>query len=142
MMKFSPIYEMANRAGARFVEQDGWQVVEGFGEGGEETAVSLPPVAICDQTANGRIRIEGNRAGSILEADDLTIGTSRKMAYGTLYRLRQDVFFVCTGVGIDEETAVHLNQQAQNSSDLITVTNVSHGDVRNMAGWPKKPRPA
>ncbi len=137
--KFSPIYEIAKQMGAKFIDQGNWQVAERFGAVEQETAVAQQSVAISDQTGNGRIRIEGNSAGKMLEGDGLAIGASQEMAYGNLYRLRQDLFFVCTEMGMNEETAVQLNKQAQNSNDLITVTDVSHGTAELWLVGPQSP---
>jgi heterotetrameric sarcosine oxidase gamma subunit len=123
-MKLSPIYEIAKQLNAEFVEQDGWQVAQSFGK-----AASMESVALCDQSHNGKIRIEGQTAGVMLDADELAIGAGKAVDDGWIYRLRQDLFFVTTGAGVVADVAVPLTQQAPNHPDLITVTDVTHGNA-------------
>ncbi len=120
-MKLSPIYEIAKQLNAEFVEQAGWQVAQNLGK-----VASIESVALCDQSHNGKIRIEGQTAGAMLDADELAIGASKAVEYGLIYRLRQDLFFVSVA-GYSEETAVTFTNQAANSPDLITVTDMTHG---------------
>ncbi len=129
MMKNSPIYETARQKQARFSNQDGWHVAQNYGDVEVETAVLAQSAALCDQSHNGKIRIEGKTAGAMLDADELAIGAGKAVDYGRLYRLRPDLFFVSTAVGNVRETAATLAQQASDNPDLITVTDVTHGSA-------------
>jgi heterotetrameric sarcosine oxidase gamma subunit len=122
-MKLSPIYETAKRLNAKFNELDGWQVAQNFGK-----AASTESVALCDQSHNGKIRIEGPTAGAMLQADELPIGGGKAVEIGWIYRLRRDLFFVSVTSDVGE-TAVTLTNQAANHPDLITVTDVTHGNA-------------
>lgn len=128
MMKVSPIFETVKQLNAVFFELDDWQVVRNFGDVEAETAVLTQSVGLCDQSHNGKIRIEGKTAGAMLDADELTVGAGKAVDYGRLYRLRRDLFFVCTAADV-RETAAVLAQQASDSPDLLTVTDVTHGNA-------------
>jgi 4-methylaminobutanoate oxidase (formaldehyde-forming) len=123
MKKHTPIYEIAKKLEAEFAELDGWQVAQRFGQ-----AADTAPVALSDQSHNGKIRIEGRAAGTMLDADELAVGESKAVEYGRIYRLRRDLFFVSVA-GDGGETAVTLTHQAANHPDLITVTDVTHGNA-------------
>lgn len=122
-MKLSPIYEIAKQLNAEFVEQDGWQVARKLSK-----VASTESVAFCHQSHNGKIRIEGQTAGAMLDAEELAIGAGKAVEYGRIYRLRQDLYFVCVD-GDGGETAVTLTHQAAGHPGLITVTDVTHGSA-------------
>ena len=103
-MKLSPINEIAKQLEAEFVEQDGWQVVQRLGK-----AADTESVALCDQSHNGKIRVEGQAAGAMLGVDELAIGAGKVVEYGRIYRLRRDLFFVSVA-GDGGETAVPLGK--------------------------------
>lgn len=126
MKKYTPIYEIAKEQNADFIEQDGWQMVQNYGDVAMETAVFTTTIALCDQSHRGKIRIEGQKAGAMLGIDDLGINAGKPFGDGMVYRLRQDLFFVS---GAEAETAVSLTQKAAASEHLITVTDVTHGNA-------------
>ena len=136
-IKQTPIYEIAKQANAQFVEQDGWQVVQSYDDLAVETAVSQTHVTLCDQTHNGKIRIEGKTAVTMLDADHLAIGEGESTIYGDLYRLRQDLFFVSTSAEGAESCVISLARQANDSPDLITVTDITHGNAELWLVGPK-----
>jgi heterotetrameric sarcosine oxidase gamma subunit len=130
IVKNSPIHELAREKQAHFIDLNGWRVAQNYGDVAAETAViHQSSVALCDQSHNGKIRVEGAAAGAMLQADELAIGETQAVAYGQLYRLRRDLFFVSTAAENVTETAVSLTQQANDSPDLITVTDVTHGNA-------------
>jgi sarcosine oxidase, subunit alpha len=123
-MKLSPIYEIAKQLNAEFVEQGGWQVAQNLGK-----TANMESIALCDQSHRGKIRIEGQSAGAVLDAGELAIGAGKAVEYGRIYRLRQDLFFVTTEAGAVADAARSLTTQAANHPDLITVTDVTHGNA-------------
>ncbi len=123
-MKLSPINEIAKQLNAEFVEQDGWQVAQDLGK-----VANMESVALSDQSYNGKIRIEGRTAGAMLDADESAIGAGKAVEYGRVYRLRRDLFFVTTEAGAVANAAHSLTTQAANHPDLITVTDVTHGNA-------------
>ncbi len=129
MKKHTPIYELANQRNATFIESDGWQVVYNFGDVDAETAVARTHVALCDQSHNGKIRVEGKTAAAMLDADHLAIGQGDITIYGDLYRLRQDMFFISASAEGAASSAASLARQANDSADLITVTDETHGNA-------------
>ncbi|MCP4359053.1 MAG: aminomethyl transferase family protein [Chloroflexi bacterium] len=136
-IKRSPIHHAEEKWQGQFIEQAGWQVVQLFSSVEQETAVGQNSVALCDQSHKGKIRVEGKTAGAMLDADKLAINEGKATNVGWLYRLRQDLFFVSSSAESVADTsalsavevAVSLIQQANNSPDLITVTDVTHGNA-------------
>ena len=137
MKKHTSIYGTAKQLNAEFFELDGWQVVQNFGDVKGETAVAQTHVALCDQSHNGKIRIEGRTAEEMLDADELAIGAGKAFGEGWVYRLRRDLFFLSVTADKVEETAVSLAKQASDSLDLITVTDVTHGNAELWLIGPK-----
>ncbi|MFQ5400608.1 MAG: sarcosine oxidase subunit gamma family protein [Anaerolineae bacterium] len=135
-MKLSPIYETAKQLNAEFIELNGWQAVQNYGHVMGETAVLHQSVALCDQSHNGKIRIEGHTAGKMLDADELSINAGKPFGAGWVYRLRRDLFFVCT-TDDGAETAVTLTQQANDNPDLVTVTDMTQGNAELWLIGPK-----
>jgi heterotetrameric sarcosine oxidase gamma subunit len=121
----TPLHKLAHELNAQFLEVAGWQIPAVFTSVEAETAVAQSAVTICDQGANGKIRVQGMTAGDMLQAGDLAIGTGKGMAYGGVYRLRHDLFFISTSPG--SETAGQLAAQATTATELISVTDVTHG---------------
>lgn len=124
MKKHTPIYEIAKKLDAEFAELDGWQVAHRFGQ-----AADMESVALSDQSHNGKIRIEGRTAGMMLDADELAVGAGKAVKYGRIYRLRRDLFFVTTEAGTVADVAGSLTTLAADQPDLITVTDVTHGNA-------------
>jgi len=140
MRKNTPIYETAKQLNAEMIEVDGWHVVQNFGDATAETAVIITHVALCDQSHNGKIRIEGKTAGVMLGADALAINEGKPFGDGWMYRLRRDLFFVSvvdTPALSTVDVAVTLTQQASSSADLITVTDVTQGNAELWLMGPK-----
>lgn len=127
--KISPIHHIAVRQQAQLSQQHGWQVVLQYRDVAEETAAAQTAVLLIDQTPNGKIRIEGQTAGQLLQADDLDINRGKQVDAGTLYRLRTDLFFRHTTPAAVGEVTTALTQQAATVTDLITITNVTHGNA-------------
>ncbi|MCP4424358.1 MAG: aminomethyl transferase family protein [Chloroflexi bacterium] len=136
IVKHSPLFEYAKQKQAQFDDWQGWQVAKSYGSVDEETAVLTAHVTLSDQSHNGKIRIEGKTAGAMLQADELAIGEGKAVDYGRIYRLRRDLFFV----SVEEDVAevnVSLARQASDIPDLITVTDVTHGNAELWLIGPK-----
>ncbi len=136
-IKQTPIYEIEKQANAKFVEQDGWQVAQSYGNAARETAVSHTHVTLCDQTHNGKIWVEGKTAVTLFDADHLAIGEGDTVIYGDLYRLRQDLFFISTSAEGLESNVASLTRQATDNPDLVTVTDITHGNAELWLIGPK-----
>lgn len=138
-VKLSPIHQAEEKWQGQFEAMAGWRVAQLFRSVEAETAVALAAVALCDQSHNGKIRVEGQTAGQLLQAETLAVSDGKQTPYGHVYRLRRDLFFVHHAVEGVEETAVALCQHAQTVTGLITVTDVTHG---NAELWLVGPRSA
>jgi len=136
-VKLSPLHEVAKQKQAHFVDLHGWSVVDSYGDIVAEAATSAVPsasvitthVALFDQSHNGKIRVEGKTAGAMLNADELAIGAGKMVNDGWIYRLRQDLFFVKMEARAVADVVVTLTNQAANHPDLITVTDITHGNA-------------
>ncbi len=124
-MKTSPIQQQSS---ATMIDQNGWALAGQFGDVAGETAVLQNKVGLIDMTGSGLVRIEGKGAAEMLGATDLANGSGQPIDGGTLYRIRQDLFFVHSGVGNGSTIADTLTEQANASEHLITVTNVTNGN--------------
>jgi sarcosine oxidase subunit alpha len=128
-VKLSPIQQFAEKWQGQFVMQEGWQVVQMYRSLEAETAVAQQSIALCDQSHNSKIRVEGQTAGQLLQADELAINAGKQLDDGYVYRLRRELFFVHTAVPPIQHT----------TTDLITITDVTHG---NAELWLVGPRSA
>lgn len=134
-VKLSAIHHAGEKWGGQFIGHAGWRVVQMFRSVETETAAARRAVALCDQSHNGKIRVEGQNAGQLLQADELAINAGKKTDHGHIYRLRPDLFFLHIEPGSEggtpivtaEDVALTLAQQAQTLPALITVTDITHG---------------
>lgn len=123
-LKFSPLHAATARAGASFAQVGGWQVAQVYTSAEEEEALARKGVGLADQSANGRILIEGREAGSLLGVE-LGIGSGTAWGKGRVFRLRQDLFFLSTLPGGEEEVLEGLGPQL--AGRHLTLTDLSHG---------------
>jgi heterotetrameric sarcosine oxidase gamma subunit len=136
MKKRSPIHDIALELNAEFVVQDGWAVPRTYGAVSATEDNMIHSVVLCDRSENGKFRIEGKTAGPFLQADDLPINAGKAIESGQLYRLRQDLFLLCT-LAPRADTEASLAQRAMDSPDLITVTDLTHGQAELWMIGPK-----
>lgn len=128
-IKLSPIHHAEEKWQGQFMELAGWQVVQLYRTVEAETAVARSGIALCDQSHNGRVRIEGQAAGTLLQADGLAVNGGQAVADGHLYRLRPDLFFLCTAPAAANSVAADLAGEAHGRGLLITITDVTHGQA-------------
>lgn len=136
MKKRSPIHDIAVELNAEFVVQDGWVVPQKYGAVSATKDDMIHSVILCDRSENGKCRIEGKTAGPFLQADDLPINAGKTIESGQLYRLRQDLFLLCTRAPM-ADTEASLAQRAKDSPDLITVTDMTCGQAELWLIGPK-----
>ena len=127
--KLSPIHHTAEKWQGQFVEQAGWQIVQMYSSVENETAVIQNSVGLCDLSHHGKIRIEGQTAAQLLQAEDLAIHSSNQIDDGDLFRLRSDLFLLRTKPEIVEDVTAVWSTKANDSDDLITITDISHGNA-------------
>lgn len=129
--KLTPLFSLAQKLGAQFIRQEGWQVAAAFAPLEIELEAVRGRVALADCSANGRIQVEGKQAATVIQAlghfPELTIGQGAAANPHLVFRLRQDQFFISTPVGGEKVVGEVLGAAASSSSDLTTVTPVTHG---------------
>jgi heterotetrameric sarcosine oxidase gamma subunit len=129
--KLTPLYRLAEKAGARFINRDDWLVPVGYGAVEDEVAAARGRVALADNSANGKVVAEGKEAESVVRsawpAAELHIGQGTAAGAGHIVRLRADLFFVSTAPGRETEAVAALNMTARQEGTFVTVTDITHG---------------
>lgn len=126
-VKLSPIHQTAVKWQAQFEVAAGWQVAQRYQSVEAETAAAHHSVALADASANGKISVQGEQVGTMLQAGELAIGAGQTADFGHLYCLRANLFFVSTPPGAEITAMQSLTAAAQSRSALITVTDMTHG---------------
>ena len=129
----SPLHSRLRTLDAEFAGRDGWQVAERFPEEGPDAAVR--GVAIADESANGKLQVQGGDAeglvGAAFSAPPLAVGKSASietLGPGRVCRLRRDLFFIGTAPG-EVAGALHRLHSEQGASENAetAVTDLTHG---------------
>ncbi len=123
-VKLSPLHETARNLGARFEKTSGWQVPDVYSTLEAETAAAVRGVALADETANGKLLVEGAEAKTVWGSPDVEIGRGLAADSHRAYRLRDDCFFVSTPPGGDIPVRRTLMERA--SARFVSVTNLTH----------------
>ncbi len=89
-----------------------------------ETSAAERGVALADETANGKLWVEGRDAAAIWGPATVDIGGGVVVDSQRVYRLRSDCFFVSTPPGKDISVRRTLIGRA--SGRFVTVTNMTH----------------
>src|SRR5262245_31360245 len=66
MAEYTNLYELANQAGAAFVEKDGWFIPRDFGDPAAEYHHAKEGAALFDVSSRSKIELMGNDAGTFL----------------------------------------------------------------------------
>jgi aminomethyltransferase len=131
--KLSPLHDTAQQLGARFITQAGWQVVQDYGNVESEIDDARQSVALADMSANGKLLIEGESAGKLLQATwnlpELAVGAGAAISDGLVFRLRSDQFFLNTPPGDEAKTLQHLTHKLAAQSEFVTLTDITHGQA-------------
>ena len=126
-VKLTPLYSIAQRLGATFIEQRGWRIPEVYTTVEDEIVAAQERLALADETSNGKLLLEGDQAESILmDVFDLGVLKINEGRDG-IYRLRNDVFFISTPPGREVRTQRKLTNTLKASEQFVTVTDVTHG---------------
>lgn len=116
-VKTGPIDEIARARQATVETRAGWRVVTRFARTEDELRAARERVALADDTANGKLLLEGFEAGAVLqEAYALSvpeIGKSAAFNDGFVYRLRRDLFFLSTVPGGERAVAEQIDAAAR-----------------------------
>lgn len=123
-VKLSPLHETARDLGAQFSEASGWRIPEAYSTPDAEITAAQRSVALADETANGKLQVEGRDAETVWASADAEIGAAVAIDSERVYRLRGDCFFVSTAPGRDIAARRTLIDRA--SDRFVTVTNLTH----------------
>ena len=137
-IKLTPLYVTARQLDAQFAEQQGWRVPEVYSTVEAEVAAARRGVVLVDETPNGKLTVEGDRAEGVLQAvfdaPPLAIGAGVAVEAARVYRLRNDRFFVGTPPGGEGAALLRLAEAAKASG--CTVTDMTHGRAEIRAVGP------
>ncbi len=126
-IKLTPLHSTAQRLGATFTEQRGWRIPEVYTTQEDEITAAREGTVLADETPNGKLLLEGDHAESVLieafDLESLEINEGR----GGIYRLRNDLFFICTPPGREARTQKKLTTASASSEQFVTITEVTHG---------------
>jgi heterotetrameric sarcosine oxidase gamma subunit len=134
--KLTPLCQIAQSLGAKFVEMGGWRFAESYTSIEAEMAAARDSVALADVTPHGKLQIEGAAALDVLRgafsAVPESIGHGIQVEAGYLYRLRHDQFYLSTPPGGESKVFVQLEAAVVNREFFVTVTDMTHGlaDIR------------
>jgi heterotetrameric sarcosine oxidase gamma subunit len=124
-MKRTPIDTIVRTAGATFIEEGGWQVVQA------DTAVSPTTLSLTDHSARGKLFVEGQAAEAVLTAvlamPTLAINQGAVIPDGVVYRLRQDLFLLNMAVAGETAVQAKVEEAIQAQAVFVTVTDGTHG---------------
>jgi aminomethyltransferase len=134
--KLSPLHAVAARAGARFALCEGWQVAQVYTAVEEEVEAARRGAGLADQSARGKILVEGREAASLLGVE-LGIGEGAVSGGNQVCRLRQDLFFVSTPPG--GEGAVLAELRAKIAGRHLSLTDLTHGRAELRLAGPAAP---
>ena len=130
-IKRTPLHAVLQKQGVAFTELAGWQVADQFSSAEAEMTAAKTAVALADQSANGKLTVQGTEAAAALSAafkiDSLAIGEGTAVARNLVYRLRHDFFFVNTPPGFEAEAVAKLEKAAENIETLLTINDISNG---------------
>ncbi|MYE88190.1 aminomethyl transferase family protein [Candidatus Poribacteria bacterium] len=128
-IKLTPLYFITQRLDATFTEQRGWRIPEVYTTLEVEIAAARERLALVDETANGKLLLEGDQAESVL-MDAFDLGPLKiNDGCDGIYRLRNDLFFISTPPGREVHTQKKLTTASAASEQFVTVTEVTHGRV-------------
>jgi len=93
-------------------------------------AASQSGIVAADQSANGKLLVRGEAAEQIITTTgvrEISVGRGVTLEHSSVYRLRQDLYFINTLPGGTEEMASQLVQAVSERGVFVTVTDVTHG---------------
>ena len=132
-IKVTPTDDASWELGAHFVEVAAWRVTGRFGKVENEVAAAKQRVALADVSASGKIAIEGQAAGSVLQKSwavpRLAIGQGAKLESKRVYRLRSDQYFIHSEPGAEGAAIKALYGTAEEIGELVAISDVTHGQA-------------
>ena len=87
-------------------------------------------VVVADHSVNGKLLVRGVAAEQVMATTgvgEIGVGSGVMLGHSSVYRLRQDLYFIHTAPGGVEKAAVRLRQAVSENDVFVTVTDVTHG---------------
>jgi len=132
-IKLTPFYSIAQRLNAQFTEHHGWNIPEVYTTRDAEIDAARRSVVLADETANGKLTVEGDWAETVVNAafdlPALAINMGGAIESSYIYRLRNDLFFVTTPPEGEDRTRKKLTAATKASGEFVTITDVTHGQA-------------
>ena len=127
-MRRSPLHEAMQAAGAGFEARSGWWLPTSLVSA---AGAAVPILTIADESAHGKLLLEGDRAASVvfttIGVPAPSIGLSVACEYGRVYALRPDLFFVATSPGKETKLVDRVSAVTADVDGLTVVTDVTSG---------------
>lgn len=129
-MGVTPVLGRLKELGAHLVDEGGWWVAISVSSTDEEVERARRGVGLVDESARGKLLIQGVEAESLVaaafgRAPPAIEAGERLSGTGWLYRLRQDLFLVSTPPGGQKTPAGLLAGACQDR--FVTITDITHG---------------
>ena len=130
-IRLTPLYATAQRLNAQFTEHHGWNIPEVYTTPDAEIDTARRSVALADETANGKLTVEGDRADALvntafdLPALAINMGCTTESDY--IFRLRKDLFFISTPPEGEDRALKKLTGATKAAGEFVTITDVTHG---------------
>jgi heterotetrameric sarcosine oxidase gamma subunit len=128
-IRCTPLYETAQRLGARFIELGQWRFPEMYTSVEAEIAAVRAGCGLADVSPHGKVQVEGEASAQALRAAfgqaPEAISAGVKVDAGHLYRLRRDLFFLSTPPGGEANTLARITAAASQLGAFVTATDLS-----------------
>lgn len=131
ILKRTPLFELAQRAGASFTKVDGWLLADDFPGAPDAAQMGALQVGLADRSARAKVLVEGMAAAAVVERawdlPPLPVNRGALLPLGAAFRLRHDRVFL-SGTPAAGQALTSLVETAVQAQDgLITITGVTHG---------------
>ncbi len=130
-VRLSPVTGLAEKAGAQFAERRGWREVVNYSTVEVEAAVAMNGAALADESANGKLLVEGVEAALVLQlacgGEPPPLGFGSPLEGGWAYRLRPDLFFLSLPPSEERPMLAKLEAAAMRSGHFVTTTDITDG---------------
>ena len=130
-MRQSPVAGLAEKAGAQFAGRQGWREVVSYSTVEAEVPVLRSGAALADESANGKLLLEGAEAASVLQlafgGEPPRLGFGSPIEAGSAYRLREDLLFLSILPAEEQSTLERLEAAATDSGHFVTATDITDG---------------
>jgi len=128
-VRSTPLYETAQRLGARFIEMGQWRFPEVYTSVEAEIAAIRAGCGLADVSPHGKVQVEGEAAAQALRAAfgqaPEAIGAGAAVDAGHLYRLRRDLFFLSTPPGGEVSALARITAAVSQQGVFVTATDLS-----------------